>query len=76
MTDDSIPFALSELPERAPWWPLSPWATWRRIRTGEMAAIRDGRRIYVTIELLRRYLAEHVERRKASGAAASSGAAL
>lgn len=27
-----------------------------------MAAIRDGRRIYVTVELLRRYLAEHVTR--------------
>jgi hypothetical protein len=41
-----------------------------------MAAIRDGRRIYVTVELLRRYLAEHVERRQGSGAAATSGAAL
>jgi hypothetical protein len=28
-----------------------------------MAAIRDGRRIYVTIELLRRYLDERVEKR-------------
>lgn len=62
MSDDTIPFALSALPERAPWWPLSPWATWARIRKGRMAAIRDGRRIYVTVELLRRYLAEHVTR--------------
>ena len=30
-----------------------------------MAAIRDGRLIYVTVELLRRYLAEHVEKRGA-----------
>jgi hypothetical protein len=58
MGNDSIPFALSELPERAPWWPLSPWATWSRIRKGKMAAIRDGRRYFVTIELLRRYLDE------------------
>jgi hypothetical protein len=62
MSDDSIPFALADLPQRAPWWHLSPWATWRRIRRGEMAAIRDGRRIFVTVELLRRYLDEHVAR--------------
>jgi hypothetical protein len=65
MTHDEIPFMLAALPERAPWWPYSPWATWRRIRRGQMAAIRDGRRIYVTIELLRRYLAEHVTVREA-----------
>lgn len=63
MDDDTIPFALADLRERAPWWPLSPWATWNRIRTGRMAAIRDGRRIYCTIALLRRYLAERVEKR-------------
>jgi hypothetical protein len=65
MGDNSIPFALAELPERAPWWPYSPWATWRRVRTGKMAAIIDGRRIYVTVELLRRYLDEHVTKRGA-----------
>lgn len=63
MSDDTIPFALAELPERAPWWPLSPWATWSRIRKGQMAAIRDGRHIFVTVELLRRYLDERVEKR-------------
>lgn len=63
MSDDAIPFALAQLPERAPWWPHSPWATWRRIRRGQMAAIIDGRKIFVTIDLLRRYLAEHVEKR-------------
>ncbi|HEX4355627.1 MAG TPA: hypothetical protein VHZ95_22025 [Polyangiales bacterium] len=61
MSDDQIPFALAQLPERAPWWPHSPWATWKRIRDGKMAAIRDGkRRIYVTTALLRQYLTEHV----------------
>jgi hypothetical protein len=62
MSDDKIPFRLAELPERAPWWPYSPWATWKRIRTGKMAAIRDGRSILVTIELLRRYLDEQVSK--------------
>ena len=60
MGDDQIPFSLAELAERAPWWPLSHWATWKRIRDGKMAAIRDGKRIYITIALLRQYLAEHV----------------
>lgn len=62
MSDDTIPFGLSELPTRAPWWPHSPWSTWRRIRRGEMAVIRDGRRIWVTVQLLKRYLDEHVTR--------------
>lgn len=60
MSDDDLPISIDDLPTRCPWWPYSPWATRHRIRTGRMAAIRDGRRMYVSVALLRRYLAEHV----------------
>jgi hypothetical protein len=62
MSEDDIPFALADLPERAPWWPLSPWATWKRIRAGKLAAIRGSRKLYVTAALLRAYLAEQVQK--------------
>lgn len=60
MSEHDEPFALAELPTRAPWWPLSPWSTGQKIRRGQMAAIRVGRRILVTEALLRRYLTERV----------------
>jgi hypothetical protein len=63
MSDETIPFKLAELPTRAPWWPHSRWATWSRIRAGKMAAIQDGHAIYVTVEILRRYLAEQTQKR-------------
>lgn len=47
MSDDDLPIAIDDLPTRVPWWPYSPWATRHRIRTGRMAAIRDGRRLYL-----------------------------
>lgn len=74
MGDNETPFPLSELKNRAPWWPHSAWATWQRIRTGRMAAIRDGRRIFVTVELLRRYLEEHVAKESRTMREANAGA--
>jgi hypothetical protein len=62
MSEHEQPFALDELPARAPWWPWSPWSTGQKIRNGEMTAIREGRRVWVTEALLRRYLEERAQK--------------
>ncbi len=51
--------ALDELPREAPYWKWSPWATARLIRKGELGAVKVGRRIFVTNELLVAFIARH-----------------
>jgi hypothetical protein len=42
-----------------PDWPMSPWATGRLIRLGQLGAVRVGRRVFVTRELLDAFIARH-----------------
>lgn len=50
---------LDQLPSEAPHWPWSPWATGRLIRTGRLGAVRVGRRIFLTRELIDAFIAKH-----------------
>lgn len=50
---------LKDVPTTFPWWPHSVWVTGNEIRKGRLGCVRRGRRIYVTEELLRAFIAEH-----------------
>ena len=51
--------ALDQLPTEAPHWPWSPWATRRLIRNGSLGAVRVGRRVFLTRELLDAFVVRH-----------------
>ena len=50
---------LDQLPTAVPHWPWSPWATGRLIRDGRLGAVKVGRRVFVTTELLDAFVASH-----------------
>jgi hypothetical protein len=52
--------ALSDLPEKAPWWPFSPWWTRKLCRDRQLRHINTGRRLFVTPDMLRAYIEAHV----------------
>lgn len=59
--------ALADIPNEAPHWPFSPWATARLVRRGELGAVRVGRRVFVTLDLIDSFIARHtVDRGKAA----------
>jgi hypothetical protein len=51
---------LDKLSAEAPHWPWSSWATARLIRKGELGAVKVGRRVFVTRELLDAFIASHI----------------
>lgn len=55
---DSLPQLRFDLPEEARILRLSRATLYHRIRTGQIATQKDGRRSYVTAEELQRYVAK------------------
>ncbi len=51
-------YAVAKINEECPSWVRSPWATRRLIRDGKMAAVRIGRALYVTDEILAAFVAD------------------
>lgn len=51
--------ALDRLPELAPGWPFSPWATGRLIRSGRLGCVRIGKRVYLTRPIIEAFIAAH-----------------
>lgn len=44
------------------WWPYSEWQTGHLIRTKKLGAVRVGRRVFVTPELLAEFVDNHTAR--------------
>ena len=57
MPSDTIPPLRLEIPEAAQALRISRALLYKRIRAGEIAAQKDGKRAFITAEELRRYVA-------------------
>ncbi len=53
------PIAINNIRQRAPWWPYGVDGTYRLVRRGDLRAVAVGRRRFVTIALLRDFVARH-----------------
>ena len=53
------PIDIRSINRAAPWWPFGTDSTYRLVRRGELGAIAVGRRRYVTLSLLREFIARH-----------------
>lgn len=53
------PIAITDIRASAPWWPYGVDGTYRLVRRGELRAVAVGRRRFVTIALLRDFVARH-----------------
>ena len=60
MASKLIPLTDSALQAARPDWPYSAWSTGHLIRTKRLGCVRVGRRVYLTHELLERFVADHV----------------
>ena len=59
---DDEPIALADLKRDVPWWPFSAWWTAKLIREKQLAAVRIGRRVFVTRTLLQEFIQARVVR--------------
>lgn len=53
---------IPKIREARPDWPYSEQGTWRLIRLGELECVQVGRRKFLTLELIEKFIAEHVTR--------------
>jgi excisionase family DNA binding protein len=50
---------VAKLRDTIPWWPYSTDGTYRMIRIGRLPHVKVGRNVFLTRELVEKFIAEH-----------------